>query len=241
MVAAINAKKKITIKKKISRLPARTVIRKARKREFVSKELMEKAKTNPKTFNLLVKTITPYYKSIAAKFNPTADEKKDLVQRSLIKTWLVLPGYNPKSRAKPKSFLYRVAINEMIDHLRKRGKIKKEELSIEKVLLLGKMLMQQHKENIYEFKIKVLSPEEKYEIKRNYNKVIKVIKRMKPEYKQIAFYFFGIEKYPKLSYEQIAEAMNMNYDTVRWRLFRILKYTRKQLNNPTHSNLTSRK
>ncbi|MEW6294987.1 MAG: sigma-70 family RNA polymerase sigma factor [Candidatus Diapherotrites archaeon] len=218
----------------LKRKPKRIILpreKRAREKLFITRELMEKAKRDPKAFDHLVKKAKSYFESIAVKFNPTAEEKKDLVQRSLIKLHRTLPQYNPKIKANPSTFLYRVALNEMIDYMRKKKSIAKKEVSLEEIIVLGDRLKSRKGkiDNSLEFKIKVLTPEEKYEIKEIYNKVIRIIKRMAPKHQDIVFCRFGIEGKPFLKPKEIGERFGISEVTVRWRTARILKQVRKYI------------
>jgi RNA polymerase sigma-70 factor (ECF subfamily) len=68
-------------------------------------------------FVLLVREHEPLLHKVCHLYCRNEDERRDLLQEMLLQVWRSLPGFD--ERAKPGTWIYRVALNTAITFLRK--------------------------------------------------------------------------------------------------------------------------
>jgi RNA polymerase sigma-70 factor (ECF subfamily) len=71
-------------------------------------------------FVLLVREHEPLLHKVCHLYCRNEDERRDLLQEMLLQVWRSLPGFD--ERAKPGTWIYRVALNTAITFLRKRAR-----------------------------------------------------------------------------------------------------------------------
>jgi len=131
------------------------------------------------------------------------DQAEDMAQEAFIKAYLNLKNYD-ESKSRFSTWLYRIATNICIDHLRKD----KRKLNVEDIEELAEATMPIHQEL-----------EEREEVRSA------VTSLMQPEYRQVveAYYWQG------KSYQQIADEMNKPINTIRTWLARAKTELRREL------------
>ncbi|MBP7102948.1 MAG: sigma-70 family RNA polymerase sigma factor [Bacteroidales bacterium] len=106
------------------------------------------------------------------------------------------------------TWLYKIAANNGIDFLRKKS--------------LNLIMIDQGFENedgdthIIEIKDEMLNPEEKFCDKENKESMRKIVARLKPHYREL----IELRYFEELSYEEIAQRMQIPLGTVKAKLFR---------------------
>ncbi len=131
------------------------------------------------------------------------DIAEDIAQEAFIKAFIELKKFNP-GKARFSTWLYRIATNLALDHLRKS----KRHLSVEDIETIAEVTMPAF-----------LEEERKQEVRKA------VLTLVPPEYRQVieAYYWNG------KSYNQIADDMHLELNTVRTWLRRAKLQLREKL------------
>lgn len=131
------------------------------------------------------------------------DDAEDVAQEAFIKAYLNLKDYDP-DKARFSTWLYRIATNQAINHLQKS----RRKIIVDEIDSIAEATMPTH-----------LEDERKQEI------LAAVLKLVPPEYRQAveAYYWQG------LSYQEIAEQLDVPLNTLRTWLSRAKKQLREEL------------
>ncbi len=141
-------------------------------------------------------------------------ESEDLVQEAFMKAFTSLRNFNYEYAFS--TWLYKIATNNCIDHLRKK---KLQTLSIDAPVA--------YKDTTYNFEIPDLTYYPEKEMMRNErNSIIKVaIDELPEKYKEVIF----LRHSEELSYEEIAAMLKIPIGTVKARIFRAREMLNKFL------------
>ena len=150
------------------------------------------------------------------KYVSVVEDAEDICQRSFEKAFMNIDRYN--SRYAFSTWLYNIAQNEAIDHLRRsRTSINSVPISSEREVL------------------EILSgttPEEEFIIDQAVSGLIKGIQDLPESYRQVAELRF-IKDY---AYEDIAQELNLPLGTVKTRINRSRKLLEKLVKNPDNGS-----
>jgi RNA polymerase sigma-70 factor (ECF subfamily) len=162
-------------------------------------------------FALLVKKYEAKVFRLAMSLTQNREVSDDLAQEVFIKAYFSLPKFRFKSEFG--TWLYRIAINQIRDHLRKR-KSRMKEISLEAM-----------RENLFAQRDEMLREElEQVEEKRR-ELVHKFLRDLPPKYQII----LALRDLQGFSYEEISKTLKLSPGTVDSRLYRARKMLRKKL------------
>ena len=161
---------------------------------------------DPKAYNELMKLYRdPIYFMLYEKVGDQ-ELAKDLTIEALGKAFKKLHLYTPEYAFS--TWLYTVARNNCIDYLRKH---KLPTISIDKM-----MLDEDGKRNTFDLKSKDPNPE-KLMIKKQRIAILRqIVDQLKPKYRDLV----KLRYFKELSYEEIAELLDLPIGTVKAQLFR---------------------
>lgn len=125
-------------------------------------------------------------------------QAKDVTQNSFVKAWQNINSFNTNYRFF--SWLYRIVVNEALNHIRDSNKITKLSSTVTNETT-------PHKQ--------VVKTEEKHQVK-------KAIKKLKPHYKVV----IQLRHFEELSYKDIASVLDIKVKTVKSRLYTARKNLR---------------
>ena len=161
---------------------------------------------DPKAYNELMKLYRdPIYFMLYEKVGDQ-ELAKDLTIEALGKAFKKLHLYTPEYAFS--TWLYTVARNNCIDYLRKH---KLPTISIDKM-----MLDEDGKRNTFDLISKVLNPEEKMEKKQRIAILRQIVEKLRPKYRDLV----KLRYFKELSYEEIAETLQVPLGTVKAQLHR---------------------
>tara|TARA_X000000368_G_C22879808_1_gene644758 strand:+ start:161 stop:763 length:603 start_codon:yes stop_codon:yes gene_type:complete len=161
---------------------------------------------DPKAYNDLMKLYRdPIYFMLYEKVG-NQELAKDLTIEALGKAFKKLHLYTPEYAFS--TWLYTVARNNCIDYLRKH---KLPTISIEKM-----MLDEDGKRNTFDLISKELNPEEKMEKKQRIAILRQIVDKLRPKYRDLV----KLRYFKELSYEEIAETLQVPLGTVKAQLHR---------------------
>ena len=158
-------------------------------------------------FEVLVRRYQTRILSHVARMVGNRDDALDLSQEIFVKVFQALSRYNPEFKFS--TWLFRIAGNAAIDHLRKR---RPRTVPIEQQDLTGG----QGWVSSFEYKSQDLDP---YADLRNAERgraILQAIARLPPEFREL----ITLRHFTGLSYEEIAEIKEMPLGTVKNKLFR---------------------
>lgn len=139
------------------------------------------------------------------------EEAKDLTQEAFVKAYNNLARY--RTEASFYTWLYRIAMNVTIDHIRKHGKRKREEYDDGVAALDADGSMHSgHSSN---------DPAKQLARKQLHYRIMAALDTLSPEHRQIIL----LREVDGLSYKEIADSLELAEGTVMSRLF----YARKKL------------
>ena len=168
-------------------------------------------------FALLLEKYRSSLMSHILKYVSVIEDAEDICQRSFEKAFMNIDRYN--SHYAFSTWLYNIAQNEAIDHLRRsRASINSVPISSEREAL------------------EVLSgttPEEEFITDQAVSNLISGIQGLPESYRQVAELRF-IKDY---AYEDIARELNLPLGTVKTRINRARKLLEKIVENPDHGTL----
>jgi RNA polymerase sigma-70 factor, ECF subfamily len=140
------------------------------------------------------------------------EEARDLTQEAFIKAYRNLAGF--RQDASFHTWLFRIAMNVTIDHIRKHQKFRTAEY--DDTLDHDEQAM-----DTWEADHLKRSPTRDHERQRLYDRIMAALQHLSPEHRQAVL----LREIEGLSYKEIAEAMDIPEGTVMSRLF----YARKRL------------
>jgi RNA polymerase sigma-70 factor (ECF subfamily) len=144
------------------------------------------------------------------KMTNNADDADDLTIEAFGKAFKKLDQYTPDYAFS--TWLFKIASNNCIDFIRKK---KKELLS------LGKNISgDDNSELAQSIPSPTLDPEEKFIEKQKIKMMRTVVEKLKPHYRRLV----ELRYFEELSYEEIAEEMNLPLGTVKAQLFRAREF-----------------
>ncbi len=151
---------------------------------------------------------------VALRMMSNAEDAQDLSQEIWIKIYRSLDRFDGMSAFS--TWIYRIAVNACIDEMRKRkGKqsISMEEAA-EKDDGIGLQIADEG-----------VTPEESFMQKEAYQELLSAMEKLSPEHKAVLI----LRDVKGLSYEEIAEIMNLQEGTVKSRLFRARGNLREEI------------
>ncbi len=171
--------------------------------ELVRKALETK---NPKTFERLMKKYRDSIYFMVLKMVHNKDEAEDITMISFGKAFNNLAKYNQKYAFS--TWLFKIATNNCIDYIRKK---RLETTSLDEDI-------ENDKSENYTLDVKsdMLTPEEEVMKTQRIVSVRGTVERLDPKYKIL----IQLRYYEELSYEEIAEQLNIPLGTVKAQLFR---------------------
>lgn len=178
--------------------------------ELSDKELVEKAKTGDD--NAFEQLLFRYEKQIFGyllRFVNQKENAEDVTQETFIKVYRSLKTFDPEYKFK--TWLYTVATHTAYDWLRKAKKT-------------HELFIIDDPENEFET-IDQASAYKELEMKENKELVDNAIQKIKPAYQTVIQMFYRDE----LSYEEIAQVLNLPLNTVKTHLSRAKKALSKEL------------
>lgn len=159
-------------------------------------------------------TIVGRYKDSLAKFiissYPSIQDREDICQESFNKAYLSLESYNPSYAFT--TWLYRIAKNTAIDHLRKKGNI-------------TSISLKSDDDDFYYSLNSIDSPEDNMIGNQTYTEILETIQNMEPLYREVAELRFIKE----FAYEEISKKLNIPLNTVKSRLSRAKSILSKKI------------
>ena len=171
-------------------------------------------KGDQKAYRLLTEKHRPSVYHIIYKIVRDSETANDLVQDTFMKAFASLASYRSDYRFS--TWLYKIAANCSIDHLRKR---RIQALSLERHL----------DDNSDRKQIDVADysyyPEKDLERKEQHFSIEEAIESLPPKYREVIIYRHKDDK----SYEEIADLLNMPIGTVKARIFRARELLKKKL------------
>src|ERR687889_878708 len=142
------------------------------------------------------------------------DSALDLAQEVFIKVYNSLGRYRPEFKFS--TWIYRIAHNAAIDHLRRLGSTRTEEMEIEG-----------HEGTTFEKPLasKALTPEQETERGERRAEIEEVVAQLSPAYRELIV----LRHSHDLSYDEIAEVTSLPLGTVKNRIFRAREAMRELL------------
>jgi len=170
-------------------------------------------------FGELIEKYQKQIYSLAYRLTNNADDAQDLAQEIFIKVYQVLSKYDQERPFFP--WLYRVATNVCYTELRRKPN---GEVSLEKVIEVGSLIP-----------ISPEQPEEEYVQKETQMLVQQALAEL-PENYRVPMVLRYLEE---LSYQEIADAMELPLTTIETRLYRGRILLQKRLNLVFERGLTN--
>ena len=144
------------------------------------------------------------------KMTNNADDADDLTIEAFGKAFKKLHQYTPDYAFS--TWLFKIASNNCIDFIRKK---KKMTFSIDKTFENG-----DGSEMAHNIPASVLDPEENFIKKQKIKLMREVVEKLKPRYRSL----IEMRYFQELSYEEIAENLNLPLGTVKAQLFRAREF-----------------
>lgn len=140
------------------------------------------------------------------KMTNDPDDADDLTIEAFGKAFNKLDQYTPEYAFS--TWLFKIATNNCIDFIRRRKK---------EMLNLGKTFDRSDNSDLTQsIPATTLDPEEKYIEKQKIKLMREVVEKLKPHYRRLV----ELRYFEELSYEEIAEELNLPLGTVKAQLFR---------------------
>lgn len=165
---------------------------------------------NTQALGILIDRYETKLKRYGMRFFAYDDDIDDAVQEIFIKTYQNIQSFDPTRKFS--SWIYRIAHNEFINHIRKHAKDPLPFLDFEVDTLIPHPFSEH-------------TPENDMERKEVREMMDKALKKLSPKYREILLLFY----YEELSYEEIADILRIPKTTVGVRLNRAKKELKKQL------------
>ncbi|MCX7716478.1 MAG: RNA polymerase sigma factor [Endomicrobia bacterium] len=166
---------------------------------------------NKDLYAVIIKRYQNFVFTIVERLISNKEDVKDIVQEIFIKIYFSLYKYDIKYEFK--SWLYKVAINYVLDFIKSKNSKYKIIISIED-------------KNISQYCIEHPKIELDIELKEKLKKIGDIINRLKPKYREVII----LRYIEELKVEEIAEILNVSCNNVKIRLHRAIKMVRNLLN-----------
>jgi RNA polymerase sigma-70 factor (ECF subfamily) len=150
------------------------------------------------------------------------DDADDLTIEAFGRAFKRLHQYTPNFAFS--TWLFKIASNNAIDHLRKKKQGEPLSLDTNFVNDEGQQLSQ----NI---KAGTLDPEENYMKKQKIKMLNDVVDKLKPKYKELVVMFY----YQEMSHEEISQKLNLPIGSIKAQLFRAREFLFNILKNSGHN------
>jgi RNA polymerase sigma-70 factor (ECF subfamily) len=157
-------------------------------------------------FEVLVRRYQARILSHVARMVGNRDDALDLSQEIFVKVFQALSRYNPEFKFS--TWLFRIAGNAAIDHLRKR-RLRTVPLEVPEPGGQGRM-------SSFEYRSPDLDPYADLRNSERGQSIAQAISRLPPEFREL----ITLRHFTGLSYEEIAEIKQMPLGTVKNKLFR---------------------
>lgn len=191
-------------------------VSKKKKENKKNEELLVKQvlKGNRKAFESLVNRYQRTVYHVIFKIVKEKEEAKDLMQETFLKAYSSISTY--KSQYRFTTWLYRIAVNNAIDYLRKK---KLATLSLDQKIetKYGKLSFEP-KDWTYNPEIELLAKKKRFSIE-------KAIEALPKKYREVILYRHKKER----SYQEISEILGIPVGTVKARIFRGRELLKKKL------------
>ncbi|HIA35583.1 MAG TPA: sigma-70 family RNA polymerase sigma factor [Flavobacteriales bacterium] len=145
------------------------------------------------------------------------DDADDLTIEAFGKAFKNLKQYTPNYAFS--TWLFKIASNNCIDFIRRK---KKRTLSIDKTIEND-----DGTETTIHLKSEMLDPEEKFVQKQKIKLLHELVKKLKPRYRELV----ELRYFKELSYEEIAQQLDIPLGTVKAQLFRAREFLHNVLKN----------
>lgn len=146
------------------------------------------------------------------------DDADDLTIEAFGRAFKRLSQYTPNFAFS--TWLFKIASNNAIDHLRKKKQGESYSLDTKYVNEEGQELSQNIKSG-------TLDPEEHFIKKQKIDLLHEVVDKLKPKYKELVVMFY----YQELSHEEISQKLNLPIGTIKAQLFRAREFLYNILKN----------
>ncbi len=176
--------------------------------------IKEALEGNQKAFKLLMERHKNAVQHIILKLVHNYDESLDLVQETFVKAFGSLATYKTKYRFT--TWLYRIAANCSIDHLRRK---KIEAFSLDQPLETDKGKLE------IEIPDRTFDPEKDLTLKQQELSVEEAIASLPGKYKEVILLRHKEDK----SYEEISAILHLSTGTIKARIFRARVLLKKKL------------
>lgn len=151
------------------------------------------------------------------------DDAEDLTIEAFGRAFKRLSQYTPNFAFS--TWLFKIASNNAIDHLRKKKQGESISLDTKIVNDEGQQLSQNIKSG-------GLDPEENFIKKQKMEMLRDVVDKLKPKYKELVIMFY----YQEMSHEEISQKLNLPIGTIKAQLFRAREFLYNILKN-SNSNI----
>ena len=151
------------------------------------------------------------------------DDADDLTIEAFGRAFKRLSQYTPNFAFS--TWLFKIASNNAIDHLRKKKQGESYSLDTKYVNDEGQQLSQNIKSG-------TLDPEEHFMKKQKIELLNEVVDKLKPKYKELVVMFY----YQEMSHEEISQKLNLPIGTIKAQLFRAREFLYNILKN-SESNM----
>lgn len=165
---------------------------------------------SPEAFEELVRKFQPKVFSMALSFTRNREAADDLAQEIFLKAYLALPRFHGKSEFG--TWLYRISVNHIKDHLRKKGRAK--EVSLDDV-----------REISFSDKEQAERAEQERETEARRTLVQRFVEALPEKYRVI----LTLRDVQGLAYEDISRILKLSPGTVDSRLHRARRMLRTKL------------
>lgn len=146
------------------------------------------------------------------------DDADDLTIEAFGRAFKRLSQYTPNFAFS--TWLFKIASNNAIDHLRKKKQGESYSLDTKYVNEEGQQLSQTIKSG-------TLDPEEHFIKKQKIELLHEVVDKLKPKYKELVEMFY----YQEMSHEEISQKLNLPIGTIKAQLFRAREFLHNILKN----------
>ncbi|MBP7810624.1 MAG: sigma-70 family RNA polymerase sigma factor [Bacteroidia bacterium] len=146
------------------------------------------------------------------------DDADDLTIEAFGRAFKRLSQYTPNFAFS--TWLFKIASNNAIDHLRKKKQGESYSLDTKYVNEEGQQLSQTIKSG-------TLDPEEHFIKKQKIEMLHEVVDKLKPKYKELVEMFY----YQEMSHEEISKKLNLPIGTIKAQLFRAREFLHNILKN----------
>jgi RNA polymerase sigma factor (sigma-70 family) len=150
------------------------------------------------------------------------DDADDLTIEAFGRAFKRLHQYTPNFAFS--TWLFKIASNNAIDHLRKKKQGDAFSLDTKYVNEEGQQLSQNIKSSTPD-------PEEHYMKKQKIELLNDVVDKLKPKYKELVVMFY----YQEMSHEEISQKLNLPIGTIKAQLFRAREFLYNILKNSGHN------